>query len=317
MLLLSIASFSVALAGEKQPWRNPIRKTAYLNSPLAEATPFVFNERLYVLENWQAFFDVPGAQPGTHNGDDVVRIRDAETKKIVATPLKAHGFGTAFVWKDRVYVFASAWPKENPRREAVSVSMTSSTDLQNWTPPIPVIQSERNEIIFNTAVCRGPDGFILLYETNDSRWPPFTFKYCKSNDLTTWQRIPDALYGTDKYVGGPALYREGDFFYTLYLQDLGGKWETRITRSKDLIKWHDAPADRPFLTFDPTRKKHPLRPPEIAERNASDAELCEWKGKTLIYFTGGDQQFAGDLQTAEFDGTPRELFESFFEDAPR
>jgi alpha-L-fucosidase len=37
-----------------------------------------------------------------------------------------------------------------------------------------------------------------------------------------------------------------------------------------------------------------------------------WKGKTLVYFTGSDQQLAGDLQRAEFNGTPRELFEYFF-----
>jgi alpha-L-fucosidase len=134
--------------------------------------------------------------------------------------------------------------------------------------------------------------------------------------LATWERIPDALYGTDKYVGGPALYREGDFFYTLYLQDLGGKWETCITRSKDLIHWQDAPPDRPFLTFDPSRKHPPLRPQNVMEINASDAELCCWKGKTLVYFTGSDQQVAGDLQTAEYSGTPQQLFESFFADVP-
>lgn len=315
-LALGIALVSIALAGDQKTWRNPLRKSGYLNSPLVEATPFVFNGRLYVLENWQAFFDVPGAQPGTHNGDDVVRIRDVATDKIVATPFRAHGFGTAFVWKGRVYVFASKWPRENPRREATSVSMTSSVDLTTWAKPVTVIEAERGETIFNTAVCRGPDGFILLYETNDSRWPPFTFKYCESDDLTTWTRLPNALYGTDKYVGGPALYREGDFFYTLYLQDLGEKWETRITRSTDLVHWQNAPLDRPFVTFDPTHKHLPLRPSDITERNASDAELCYWKGKTLVYFTGGDQQFAGDLQSAEYDGTPQQLLESFFADVP-
>ena len=48
------------------------------------------------------------------------------------------------------------------------------------------------------------------------------------------------------------------------------------------------------------------------ESNASDAEVVYWKGKTLVYSAGGDQQMAGDLQWAEFDGTPRELFERFF-----
>src|SRR5690606_15455544 len=33
---------------------------------------------------------------------------------------------------------------------------------------------------------------------------------------------------------------------------------------------------------------------------------------TLVYYTGGDQQLCGDLQRAEFLGTPRELLEHFF-----
>ena len=92
---------------------------------------------------------------------------------------------------------------------------------------------------------------------------------------------------------------------------------TRITRSRDLKHWEDAPADRPFLTFDRSKKNLPLRPPALEEKNASDAEVCYFRGKTLVYFTGSDQQVAGDLQRAEFAGTPRELFESFFApDAP-
>lgn len=66
------------------------------------------------------------------------------------------------------------------------------------------------------------------------------------------------------------------------------------------------------MTFNPRNKVHPLRPAEIRETNASDAELCYWKGKTLVYYTGGDQHFAGDLQLAEFAGSPAELFKRFF-----
>jgi alpha-L-fucosidase len=56
-----------------------------------------------------------------------------------------------------------------------------------------------------------------------------------------------------------------------------------------------------------------LRPPEVKEINASDVELCEWpRGETYILFTGSDQRYAGDLQWATFEGTPRELLEHFF-----
>jgi alpha-L-fucosidase len=294
-------------------WQSPLKKTGYLGSPLVETTPFVFKNRLYLLENHQAFFDDPAAAPGANFANDAVRVRDVETGELVSVALKKHGFGTAFVWQDRVYVFASDYGTGKPWRHATEITLTTSADLKTWTAPQTVLRAENSEIIYNVAVCRGPERFVLLYETNDARWPAFTFKYCDSDDLVHWRRIPGALYGTRKYVGGPALYYEGDWYYTLYLESLGqGRYETRITRSKNLVDWHDAPAGRPFLTFDPAHKGLPRRPSDVAETNASDPELCYFRGKTIIYFTGGDQQVCGDLERAEFPGTPRELFERFF-----
>jgi hypothetical protein len=299
-------------------WKNPLVKKGYLNSPLVETTPFAFGDRLYLAENYQAFVDSASKRPGDDSDKDALRIRDVETGKIVSVALREHSFGTVFVSGDRVYAFSAKNAKGKPWRTATSVSMTYSTDLRSWSEPRMVLEAEGAEQIFNVAVCRGVDRFVLLYETNDPKYPPFTFKYCESDDLVHWRRIPGALYGTDKYVGGPALYYEGDreggWYYTLYLEALPDtEYETRITRSRDLKHWQDAPPGRPFLTFDRTKKKLPLRPPELPEKNASDAELCYFKGRTIVYFTGSDQQVAGDLQRAEYEGTPRELFEHFFE----
>ena len=117
---------------------------------------------------------------------------------------------------------------------------------------------------------------------------------------------------TSTSVGRRYIY-EGGRYDTLYLQALGGgRYETHITRSRDLRRWQDAPDDRPFLTFDPDHANLPLRPAEVQESNASDPELCYFRGKTIVYFTGSDQQVAGDLQWATCEGTPRDLFEHFF-----
>jgi alpha-L-fucosidase len=312
--ILSISFASTMRAEEpSSPWQGPLQKNGYLGSPLVETTPFVFRGRLYLLENNQAFFDDPKLKLGEHFEKDELRIRDVETGKLISVALKNHGFGTAFVWNDKVYVFAASWGVGKPWRNATEVSLTTSDDLKTWSPPQTVLRAEGKEWIYNVAVCRGPDRFVLLYETNDARWPAFTFKYCESADLVHWKRIPGAFYGTNKYVGGPALYFEGGWYYTLYFEALGGiRYETRITRSKNLIDWQDAPEDRPFLTFDPTKKNLPRRPPELPETNASDPELCYFDGRTILYFTGGDQQVGGDLQRAEFAGTPQALFEAFF-----
>jgi len=318
-LRLSVLALATSLlcghslgADAARPWTHPLTHKRKLNSPLVEVTPFVFKERLYLLENWQKQWEFPGVPEGSRFQEDEVRLRDVEQDRIVATPLHGHGLGMAFVWQGRVYIFAGNWGHEK-KWQITEIEMTSSDDLVNWTKPVVVLRAEPQEKFFNVSVCRGRDTFVLLVESNDPKWPPFTFKYFTSADLTHWTPVPDAIYGRDKYVGGPALYFEGDWFYTLYLESLGrGQYETRITRSRDLLRWQDAPAGRPFVTFNTNNTTLPLRPPNLHEQNASDAEVVYWKGKTLVYFTGSDQQLAGDLQTAEFNGTPRELFEYFF-----
>ena len=244
-----------------------------------------------------------------------MRIRDIQTDKIVSVALRNHGFGTVLIWDERVYVFAGNYGENKPWRHITEITMTSSADLKNWTEPVTVLRAAPDEYFYNTAVCRAKDKFVLLYETNDKRWPNFTLRYMESSDLRRWKEIPGALYGKDKYVGGPALYFEGDYYYTLYLESLGnGNYETRITRSEDLVNWEDAPEDRPFITFDTTHKNIPLHEPDVSECNASDVELCYYNGQTILYFTGGDQHICGDLQRATYEGTPQQLFEQFFKD---
>jgi alpha-L-fucosidase len=292
-----------------------IEKQGYLGSPLVEVTPFVFKDRLYRLENNQKFWDVEGASPGARFHEDEVRIRDVQTDEVVSVALTNHAFATALVHDGQLYVFAGDFGLDQGWRQITQISMTRSADLKTWTEPVTVVEAESGELIFNTAVCRGEDRFILLYETNDRRWPAFTFKYCQNTDLDDpagWKRIDGALYGTEKYVGGPALYWEDGWYYTLYLNAMSSGWETRVTRSRDLRDWQDASVDRPFVTFDPERTGLPLRPDHLRERNASDAELCYFEGQTIIYFTGSDQMVAGDLQWATFDGTPAELLATFF-----
>ncbi|MBX3242643.1 MAG: alpha-L-fucosidase [Chitinophagaceae bacterium] len=296
----------------QEVWQNPIVKQGRLGSPLVETSPFVFNDRLYLMESNQRFWDVKGANPGDYFHEDEIRIRDVETGKLISVALKNHGFGTVLVHDNRVYIFAGSYGEGKPWRQMTEITMTSSTDLRNWSKPVTVLKANAKEFFFNTAVCRGKDKFILLYETNDPTWKPFTFRYVESTDLLNWKEIPGAIYGKEKYVGGPALYYEGGWYYTLYLENIKIGYETRIARSKDLINWEDAPASRPFVTFDPYIRNIPLIDPGIPESNASDVELCYYKGQTILYFTGSDQTTAGDLQWATYDGTPGALLAHFF-----
>lgn len=316
ILALNLSLMMDAVGGppKTQPWSNPLVYKGKLDSPLVEVTPFVFNGRLYRLENWQKQWEFPGSPDGSRFTEDEVRVRDVEADTVISIPFKGHGLGMALVYDDTVYVFAGDWGAET-KWNIQEIQMTSSRDLVTWSAPVVVLRAEPQEKFFNVSVCRGESDFVMLVESNDPAWPAFTFKYFRSDDLIHWRRVPGAEYGREKYVGGPALYFEGEHYYTLYLQSLGeGRYETRVTRSKDLVHWQDAPSGRPFVTFNPDHPIHPLRPADKRETNASDAELCAWQGKTLVYYTGGDQQLAGDLQWAEFHGTPRELLERFYQE---
>lgn len=302
-------------------WKNPLLIKGTCKLVGGESTPFVFKDRLYRLDNVPSSFRTyPAVDPNHHKGgyhEDETQIRDVETDDLVSVPLRDHYFAIAYVWEGRVYIFAGDHQSSDGFWRITRVNMIYSDDLVNWSEPQMVLKGENNEHFFNFGVCRGPEGFVMLYETDDTQWNIFTFKYLTSDDLISWTRIPGGLYGTDKYVGGPALYFEGGFYYTLYLHSLGNShYETRITRSKDCVHWEDAPEDRPFLTYDSGHITDPENFPGVAETNASDAELCYWNGKTIVYFNGGNQgeiTRAGDLQLAEFIGTPGELFERFFE----
>lgn len=309
-LFLMILFYGTVSAQEL--WQNPIVKQGRLGSPLVESSPFVFNDKLYLMESNQRFWDVRGAQPGDYFHDDEIRIRELATGKIVSVALKNHGFGTVLVNDGKVYIFAGSFGEGKPWRKISGITMTYSSDLKTWSKPVVVLKAHAKEHFFNTAVCKAKDKFVLLYETSDPTWTPFTFRYVESQDLLNWKEIPNAIYGKEKYVGGPALYYENGWFYTLYLEKIKMGYETRITRSKDLVTWEDALASRPFVTFDPSIRNIPLIDPGIPESNASDVELCYYKGQTILYFTGSDQTTAGDLQWATYDGTPQQLFEHFF-----
>jgi len=297
-------------------WKSPLVKKGRVPVSCGETTPFVFNGRLYRLENFKKSDEFHGKPVQYRFHEDGFRIRDVEADRVVSVPLLNHYFAIAYVWEERVYVLAGDLGEDEPWWHIRKIVLISSDDLITWTAPQVVIRSEGGERLFNTGLCHDGDQFVLLYETDDKRWPKFTFKYCRSTDLINWEPIPGGLYGTDKYVGGPALYFEGGWYYTLYLESLGeGCYETRITRSRDLVNWQDAPADRPFLPYDPTRQPDPINHPDVWELNASDPDLCEYNGRTIVYFGGGNQLGVGDLQWAEFAGSPRELFEHFFRDA--
>ena len=55
-------------------WEQPLTRRVTVAPEMGETTPFVFRDRLYRVENWQKYFDVPGSAPGEYFMGDQVRI---------------------------------------------------------------------------------------------------------------------------------------------------------------------------------------------------------------------------------------------------
>src|SRR4051812_35793556 len=92
-LLVSLVVASGGATPRAEAWRNPIVKRGYFGSPLVETTPLVFKDKLYRLESWQRYWDLPGLPPpNTQAEQDAVRVFDVDARRVIATPLTAHGF---------------------------------------------------------------------------------------------------------------------------------------------------------------------------------------------------------------------------------
>jgi hypothetical protein len=118
--------------------------------------------------------------------------------------------------------------------------------------------------------------------------------------LQNWTKLPDAIFGKDRYTACPAVRFCNGWFYLLYLESKPPKYETYLARSRDLVRW-ELSSRNPVLT-----------PGSGEDINTSDADLAEFRGKTVIYYAIGDQKTWSNVKHAVYPGTMREFFESYF-----
>lgn len=319
--------------------QNKLIKKYVSDSPVVECTPVIWKGRLLIAEVWQSHFDSLDNEEGSEH---YIRIRDEETGQILSTCMSGYAYASAFVYDETFYVYGA---KKTISSEGVpegrGVYMSSSKDLKAWTEPRLLIEGEEGELLWNQSVCFDGKRFVMAYETDS--FVKFTIKFAVSDDLINWTKVEGAVFGQDKYVACPALRYCDGYYYMLYAEYLRPRWwlETYLVRSKDLFDWELSPhnpviAPNPNQPVHPGCVKHPSPesewnhkiwqakdnndfasreqcPARGMECNASDPDLVEIDGKTRVYFTGGCQHSCGLLQYAEFNGSMKDFFESYFE----
>ena len=149
----------------------------------------------------------------------------------------------------------------------------------------------------------------MAYETNVP--VSFCFKFARSTDLRTWQKIPDVCFaGVDgqQYSACPVIRYFRPYYYVIYLHAAipgHNGWVSFLARSRDLETWQLSPLN-PILEAGPGEGA-----------NNSDVDLIEIDGQTYVYYFTGDQQTWGELKRAVYPGPMQEFFEGYFPDGMR
>jgi hypothetical protein len=179
--------------------------------------------------------------------------------------------------------------------------------------------------LFNTSVCKAAGCYVMAVEVGGPKEVvavPFTIFFAESKDLLAWKLLPrECVLSRDKYTACPALRYTGGYFYMLYLEARPGPtYETHIVRSEDLKRWESSRLN-PVMAFSDEDKR--IGNPKLtAEQrkaiagakniNSSDVDLCEHIGKTVLYYSWGNQQGKELLAEAVYEGTLASFLRSYF-----
>jgi len=308
IVVAAVLGLCAAAGGDGPP---VIKKLGTIDCDMVETTPVVFGGRLYRFEYVRDKYYAPNT-----TGDSYFRFIDVATGE--ATPGFAAGrhLGAAFVAEDTMYVHAvDAWGGSQ-------LHTYWSKDLAHWESRAGLELPGWK--IYNNSVCKGPDGYVMAFEIGappEETGAAFTSRFARSDDLITWRLTPsECVYTKERYSACPALRYLDGWFYMVYLESYPGHWAPHIVRSKDLAAWEESPF-KPMMRHSEQDKRiaNPGLSPEQRERiasavnvNNSDLDFCEFEGRTVIYYSWGNQHGIEHLAEAVFEGTEAELLQGFF-----
>ena len=329
LALLSVGSL-VGIASGQQPQvqslgeRPLIKKRGTVDCGLVEFTPVVFRNRLYRFESvrpgYKKGFCPPEVLPSSPGG----YFRFIDEASGAATPGFGRDYiqGCAFVHDDTMFVFGTALKRTR-------IQVFWSKDLKEWSDQ-PALTMPGPLAAFNTSVCKGRDGYVMAVECDGPKEEigvRLTHRFAASDDLLTWRLLPaDRIYSKETMTAAPALRYFDDYYYLLYgyrkyiQQPPFERHEIRIVRSRDLIHWESSPfnpvlrhsaEDKLIANKDLTAKQQAYVAATKLKKT-SDPDLCEFEGKTVIYYSWGGNAGRQFLGRAEYDGTLKAFVTGFF-----
>lgn len=310
------------------PKKPLIRKLGTIEcNNIVETTPLLWKGELYRFEVVRRkSFTAENADVHWSSLNDPPCLRFVHVRTNTHTPCFAEGhtFGFPYVEGDTMYVVTGSRPEWG----SDGLVFYRSTDLIHWeqyaTLDLPGWKT------YNMNIAKMGEEYTLLVEISapveEAGEIPFTFRFFKSTDLTHWTLTPkECVFQKDRYAGSPSIYTfEGDpYYYVGYLEEYPRyRFGNSVARSKDLIHWEFSPIN-PVLMYDEVEDKKigsPFLTPADRARidaaldtNNSDMELCEYLGRTIIYYSWGNQRGTEFLAEACYEGGMHEFLKAFFE----
>ena len=319
--------------GQKTGRAPVIKKLGAVRYGGMEQTPVIWQGEVYLAESAEPDAECPRAH---------IRVRREKTGELSPPFGEEYYFASAFVKNGTFYVFATSrfddrpmtmYQSEDPGawhdpRGGHTVRMFYSSDLKNWEHRDVISIPGRR--LWNTSVCRGDGQYVMAIEvsanpeTDDPAvGSPFTCFFAVSEDLTRWEMLPDDhAYTPARYNACPALRFADGRYYMICLEALPcQRYAPYIYRTKNFLDWEvgfhnpvmmygdDDRVIKPGCAFTPEQKALLENGLNI---NCSDIDLCEYDGKTRIFYSNGDQMTYSFLCEAEYDGPLDEFLKSFF-----
>ena len=288
--------------------------------PDSESTPFVFNGRLMRLEcvDTIIYYD-----PGNVC---YAQIRDRETGEILSRFGDGCYFHSLYQEDGMVYVIAVV-RAEPCAQGGDTLVLFESRDLKNWSRR--TLFSRPGWLYYNTALTKGPDGYVLLMEAGepaDKVGHRFTFFFATSQDLVHWEFMDDdKCFNREMYNGGPWMRYSRGWYYVISVIEMPGyRFTNYLFRTRDFETWEYGKYNPILMPCEEDRKlspyAHGFTPEKLRQMrthynsNNSDIDMCDWQGKTIITYACGNQLGFCYTCEAEYDGTVDEFLAANFDE---
>jgi len=306
------------------PPRKTMVKKGTLDIDIVETTPVVWQDRLLRFE-WIRDSHFGNGYYGNTEGCCYFRFTDMHTEETTPAFARNCSFGSAHAENGVMYVYGVSGASGGQ-----VMSIFWSTDLVHWESR-EILSFSDTLTVYNNSVCKGRDGYYMSIELGGDHevvGTPFTMVFARSADLFNWTMLDmgDHVYTRERYSACPTLRycASDDRYYIIYLESLPcHRWQPYIVRTTDFVHF-ELGHKNPIMFSDEDDKIVQCPEKFTAEQlkyingaincNNSDVDLCEFKGKTVILYSWGNQYGKEFLAEAEYDGPMEEFLQSFFAD---